>query len=81
MRVADEAQRTLTAPDAKRRSRREGLDQAWRNVIANGADDGRLVATSFEEREGAVGVPFPSDTLSALASMSAPTRLTSGRLR
>ena len=46
---------------------RKGIDQAWRNVIANGADDGRLVATSFEEREGAVSIPFPSDLPPVLA--------------
>jgi len=43
------------------------LDHAWRNVIANGADDGRLVTTSFEEPQGAVRVPFPSDLPPALA--------------
>ena len=31
---------------------RKGLDHAWRNVIANGADDGRLVTTSFEDAAG-----------------------------
>ncbi len=45
----------------------KGIDHAWRNVIANGADDGRLVATSFEESQGAVSVPFPSDLPPALA--------------
>ncbi len=57
----------LTAPDAKRRSRQEVLDHAWRNVIANGADDGRLVTTSFEAPQSAVSVPFPSDLPPALA--------------
>jgi len=46
---------------------RKGLDHAWRNVIANGADDGRLVTTSFEEPQGAVSVPFPSDLPQVLA--------------
>jgi DEAD/DEAH box helicase domain-containing protein len=46
---------------------RKGIDHAWRNVIANGADDGRLVATSFEESQGAVSVPFPSDLPPVLA--------------
>jgi DEAD/DEAH box helicase domain-containing protein len=40
---------------------RRGIDHAWRTVIANGADDGRLVATSFDEPRAAISVPFPSD--------------------
>jgi DEAD/DEAH box helicase domain-containing protein len=43
------------------------IDSAWRNVIANGADDGRLVATSFEQPRDSVRVPFPSDLPAALA--------------
>jgi len=43
------------------------IDKAWRNVIANGADDGRLVATSFDTPTGAVSVPFPSDLPPLLA--------------
>ena len=43
------------------------IDRAWRNVIALGADDGRLVATSFEEPRPAVTVPFPRDLEPALA--------------
>jgi DEAD/DEAH box helicase domain-containing protein len=42
------------------------VDSSWRNVIANGADDGRLVATSFESPREAVAVPFPSDLPPAL---------------
>ncbi len=37
------------------------IDAAWRNVIANGADDGRLVATSFESPRDAVELPLPGD--------------------
>lgn len=44
-----------------------GIDRAWRNVIAVGADDGRLVATSFEEPRPAVTVPFPRDLPPELA--------------
>ena len=33
------------------------IDRAWRNVIANGADDGRLVATSFDPPREAVARP------------------------
>ncbi len=44
------------------------LDRAWRNVIAGGADDGRLVATSFDEPRGAVSLPFPRDLPPELAS-------------
>ena len=47
---------------------RRGLDHAWKNVIAGGADDGRLVTTSFEEPRAAVSVPFPSDLPPALAT-------------
>ena len=36
-------------------------------MIANGADDGRLVATSFEARQSAASVPFPSDLPPTLA--------------
>jgi DEAD/DEAH box helicase domain-containing protein len=43
------------------------IDAAWRNVIALGADDGRLVTTAFEERRSAVSVPLPSDLPPALA--------------
>jgi DEAD/DEAH box helicase domain-containing protein len=46
---------------------RSSVDSAWRNVIANGADDGRLVATSFEAPREAVRVPLPSDLPEALA--------------
>jgi DEAD/DEAH box helicase domain-containing protein len=46
---------------------RKGIDHAWRNVIANGADDGRLVTTAFDEPAGAVRVPFPSDLPPVLA--------------
>ena len=42
------------------------IDAAWRSVIANGADDGRLVATSFAEPSAAVRVPLPSDLPPAL---------------
>ena len=44
------------------------LERAWRNVIANGAEDGRLVSTSFDEPSGAVRVPFPSDLPPVLAA-------------
>ena len=43
------------------------IDGAWRNVIANGADDGRLVATSFESPREAVEVPMPRDLPPVLA--------------
>ena len=49
------------------RSAREAIDSAWRNVIANGADDGRLVATSFESPRESVEVPLPSDLPPVLA--------------
>ena len=43
------------------------IDRAWRNVIANGADDGRLVATSFDPPREAVRVPLPNDLPEPLA--------------
>ena len=43
------------------------IDAAWRNVIALGADDGRLVTTSFVEPRDAVSVPLPADLPPALA--------------
>jgi DEAD/DEAH box helicase domain-containing protein len=43
------------------------IDAAWRNVIALGAGDGRLVTTAFEERRSAVSVPLPADLPPALA--------------
>ena len=43
------------------------LEAAWRNVIALGADDGRLVTTAFEEPRSAVSVPLPSDLPPVLA--------------
>ena len=43
------------------------LERAWRNVIAGGADDGRLVTTSFQPPASAVSVPFPSDLPPVLA--------------
>lgn len=43
------------------------LEAAWREVIAPGADDGRLVTTSFVEPRPAVTVPFPRDLAPALA--------------
>ncbi len=46
-------------PDAR-------IDTAWRNVIATGADDGRLVATAFEKSRDAVSVPLPSNLPPAL---------------
>jgi DEAD/DEAH box helicase domain-containing protein len=45
---------------------RSSIDSAWRTVIANGADDGRLVATSFESPRSAVQVPLPGDLPPAL---------------
>ena len=42
------------------------IDSAWRNVIAYGADDGRLVTTAFESARDAVEVPMPGDLPAAL---------------
>jgi DEAD/DEAH box helicase domain-containing protein len=42
------------------------LEAAWRNVIALGADDGRLVAASTEAPRSAVRIPFPRDLPRAL---------------
>jgi len=52
----------VSAADARSR-----IDRAWRNVIATGADDGRLVASSFEEPRPAVSVPLPRDLPEGLA--------------
>ena len=46
---------------------RSSVDSAWRNVIASGADGGRLVATSFDAPREAVQVPLPPDIPEALA--------------
>ena len=43
------------------------IDAAWGNVIAVGADDGRLVTTAFVEPRAAVSVPLPRDLPPALA--------------
>ena len=43
------------------------IDTAWRNVIANGADDGRLVATAFDEPRAAVELPLPRDLPQSLS--------------
>ena len=43
------------------------LDRAWRNVIAGGADDGRLVTTAFDEPRDAVSLPLPRDVPAELA--------------
>ena len=56
-----------TASHARRGARERPLENAWRNVIALGADDGRLVAASTEEpRLARSRIPFPRDLPKAL---------------
>jgi len=52
------------------------IENAWRNVIANGADDGRLVATAFEPAREAHVVPLPPDLPPALVKGLATAGIT-----
>ncbi len=52
------------------------IESAWRNVIAGGADDDRLVATAFEQSREAVSVPLPADLPPVLTKGLASTGIT-----